>query len=381
MNQVYEKINEYIDAHQQEMIRDLKNLVDYEGHSREADKVQKAMDFYCGLLREAGVKDFKKYEIASNRAPLIVATVGQERGGLPVLLSGHFDTVHMSGSFDFPESIIDGNFLYGPGAKDCKGGCIIMLYIVKALAHIGWNERPIKLILVSDEEEGHRGSIADRYIIEESRGCGWAFNMEPGDMENRLVIGRKTCCTFTINVHSETEDGDPVAEAACKIIELAKLTDLSKGTTISPTVIRTDPQCAISNYCELLVDFTYVQKEEIPRIEAAIADITSHSYTRGTSSSCSAEYIQLPPYHESSAITQLYEFTNRIAEEIGLPPFGKVFRGACSDAGNIAQAGVPVLDGCGIMGDGGHTKGEFAALDSMFTRAKLFAYIITKLEE
>ena len=161
MNPVYQQISDYIDTQHEQMLQDLKEVVIREGHSTERENVERVMDYYCSRLREIGVENIKKYEIADNRAPLIVAMIGEERPGAPILLSGHFDTVHPKGSFGDPACRQEGDRLYGPGAKDCKGGMVITLYILKALQHIGWAERPIKLILVSDEEETHTGSIGD----------------------------------------------------------------------------------------------------------------------------------------------------------------------------------------------------------------------------
>lgn len=388
MNSIYRQISEYIESQREPMLENLKDLIDLEGHATERDDVAKAMEFYCDLLRKAGITNIVKHEIAPDRAPLIVAVWGAERPGEPILFSSHFDTVHMKGSFSESGCWVENDRLHGPGAKDCKGGGIIALYILKALVHIGWDKRPIKMIMVSDEEETHTGNDADKIIIEESMGCMCAFNMEPGDMENRLVIGRKTRHLFHITVNGVTghagnafeQARNPIVEAAYKIQEIAKLTDLSLGTTVALTVINAGRQAStIPGVCEFVADICFQKKSDMERIYREIERIVQHSYTPDTHSTYRVEAAKLPAYEKTPEMMKLLELVNDTAQEIGLIPFGTVHRGACSDAGNIAAAGVPVLDGCGITGDGGHTRAEYAIIESMYERAKLFAYTVTKL--
>lgn len=109
--------------------------------------------------------------------------------------------------------------------------------------------------------------------------------------------------------------------------------------------------------------------------------IAETSYTPDTHTDLHVVTSQLPAYLESPGITKIFNFTNQLAAEIGLPLFGKAHRGAASDAGNFMKANIPTLDGCGIVGDGGHTLAEYAVVDSMYTRSKLFAYEVSRFEE
>ncbi len=88
-----------------------------------------------------------------------------------------------------PFRIEDGK-AYGPGALDMKGGIVISLYVIKALESIGFNEHPIKVIYVSDEEIGHRNSSGSDLYLKEGEGGICAFNMETGLVDGRLC-GKK----------------------------------------------------------------------------------------------------------------------------------------------------------------------------------------------
>ena len=52
----------------------------------------------------------------------ICITMNPQVLAAPITLSGHIDTVHPVGLFGSPAVRREGDFLYGPGVTDCKGG-------------------------------------------------------------------------------------------------------------------------------------------------------------------------------------------------------------------------------------------------------------------
>src|SRR5699024_6041606 len=115
--------------------------------------------------------------------------------------SGHMDTVFPTGSFGEELFLIKDGKAHGPGVLDMKGGIIIALYAIKALNHIGYNERPLKIIISGDEEIGHINSSGNDIITKEAEGGVCAFNLETGRADHSLCIGRKGRieCHVTVN--------------------------------------------------------------------------------------------------------------------------------------------------------------------------------------
>ena len=72
----------------------------------------------------------------------------------PIALSGHMDTVHPIGIFGSPAVRREGDRLYGPGTMDCKGGIVAGLLAMDALARSGYTDRPVMMLLQSNEEIG-----------------------------------------------------------------------------------------------------------------------------------------------------------------------------------------------------------------------------------
>ena len=119
-------------------------------------------------------------------------TIGADRPRQAGDLLRHFDTVFAKGTFGANPFRIEDGKAYGPGALDAmKGGIVISLYVIKALESIGFNEHPIKVIYVSDEEIGHPELQRVGPLPEGGEGGICAFNMETVWWTYRLCVGRK----------------------------------------------------------------------------------------------------------------------------------------------------------------------------------------------
>src|SRR5699024_9592704 len=158
---------------------------------------------------------------------------------------------------------IEGNKAFGPGVMDMKGGIVIALYVVKALNELNYEERPIKIIFVGDEEIGHTGSISDEIIAREAEGGICAFNMEPGRMDDCLTVGRKgnIDCHVTVHgvgghvVNAFLQGRNAIEEMAHKIIRLQSLTDYKNGNVVSVDVIEGGTVSnAIPDRCKIEID-------------------------------------------------------------------------------------------------------------------------------
>ena len=195
------------------------------------------------------------------------------------------------------------------------------VYVAKALKHIGYDKHPIKIVFVGDEEADHVGNHANRIVIEESRGCQCAFNMETGDMENRLVVGRKSQHTFFVTVNGVgghagndvLKAKNALLEAVYKIIDIAALTDMSVGTSVTPTIIEAGQQSSsIPDVCKFAVDIRFNTPEECQRVHEGIERILEKAYIPGTTTEFYVDVAQFEPYTESEEISKFHAFVNEI---------------------------------------------------------------------
>ena len=74
----------------------------------------------------------------------------------PVLVLGHYDTVHPVGTVERNKLRVEGDKMFGPGTYDMKAGGYLALQAMAALYKELKPQRPVELLLVPDEESGSR---------------------------------------------------------------------------------------------------------------------------------------------------------------------------------------------------------------------------------
>lgn len=384
------KIFTFIDEHKEDMVQDLRTFADLEGHFEEKDNVLKARTWLQQQLEKEGFA-CRFREVADDRCGIMIAELGMDRPGKPIIFSGHCDTVHYTGSFggENPTVIKEGK-IFGPGVLDMKGGLIIALYVAKALNFIQYKEHPIKLIVVGEEESDHVGNDGNKILTAESKGALCCFNMETGQMNNSLCTQKKSQFTYYLSVdgvggHAGNDflkGRNAINEAVYKIQKIIELTDLSVGTTVTTAVIKGGGHTSgIADHCEVVFDVRVTNENEAKRIMDSMYEITDETFIEGTKSKLTYYRAKLLPLQETKEAIRLLDFVNTVAKDNGFDEFGKVHLGGASDAGNMAAAGIPVLDNCGIIGQYAHNKKEYGIINSLYSRAKIFAGTVLKIKE
>lgn len=179
-----------------EYLRELEELVRHESPSDD----KSALDAFAELL--AGKLDL----IHGARVEVISAAsagnhVRAEWGGGaaegPVLLLGHYDTVWLIGTLERMPFRVDCDLAHGPGVLDMKAGPVMALAAIRAHRE-GGGERPIVLLVTSDEEVGSESS---RSLIEdEARRCAFALVLEPALDDGRLKTSRRGLARYRLEV-------------------------------------------------------------------------------------------------------------------------------------------------------------------------------------
>lgn len=378
-----------IDSRYEEMKRTLVEIALIESPSEYKEGVDKVCDYIKAFCEKMEMDvTIHEYEKAGNT---LVAVFNKNSGKKGVALMGHMDTVHCVGKFGDSPIKTDGDFIYGPGVFDCKGGLVIALYTVKALKDIGYDNRPVKLIFSGDEEAGHLLSEnkGAEVFCQESKDIMAAINCESGMLDGRIAVGRKGSVRYQIDIkgiaaHSgnDPEKGaSAIREAAYKILEIEKNTDFN-GTTYSCGVISggTLPNIIPDN-CSFIVDVRLRKKEAIETSRKLLEKITQTSYVEGTSSSMSALLEACGPMEETPENDKLYKLFEIAGEEVGASKTVPYFSGGGSDAFFTSKMGVPTICGAGIMGEANHTLKERARLSSLPERAKVLATMICDLPD
>lgn len=369
-----EELKEFAKRNREEMILFWESLVNMQAGTKEIDRVNRIMDFLKKHFEMEGISC--RLVDTKGSANVLVAELNQEAPGKPLLLSGHVDTVFPSGSYPEDPFRIEDGFARGPGVVDMKNGVAMIFYMMVALKHFGFTERPVKAVLVGDEETSHSGGIADQILMDEAKGCLCCFNMESGRMDNCLTVGRKGCLDCHITVHGvAAHAGNDYLKGKNAIVEMAQklplmqaLTKYDDGLTVSVGVIKGGMVSnAVPDYCYAELDVRYKKQKDMLWVEEEIRKICEKTFIEGTTTEL--EFVApMPPFEETEANHKLLSYINSMAETCGYPPFGGIYVGGGSDASYISSMGVPTVCSMGAQGSGAHTMEERASVESFFDR-------------
>ncbi|MCJ7766453.1 MAG: M20 family metallopeptidase [Thiovulaceae bacterium] len=354
-------------------LADLKKIVDINSFTKNKNGVDSVGAVFDNWLDELG------FEVTHYRRELI----GEHRHyrspskeGKKLLLLGHLDTVFPEGKFEgFSE---DGEWVYGPGVCDMKGGDIVALEALRLLKEAGRQISNVDILLVSDEETGSDDSKL--LTAQLATAYDYCLVYESAGPKGEVVTGRKGVGTFFVDItgvakhagNFYAEGVDANLEAAFKLQKLVALTDLEKGTTVNVGKIEGGIGAnTISPYAHLTFELRYKSADERDRVLKGVDTVVETSYVAGTKSVLSGG-IQRDVMISSKSS---FDFVDDI-ERITGKKLPTEERGGVSDANIVSSCGVITLDGMGPFGDGDHTVHERASKASFEERIELSRELI-----
>lgn len=313
--------------------------------------------------------------------------------GPRILMAGHLDTVHdPEGSFQTLEHEPDG-ISRGPGAADMKGGLLVIVAALEALAFANVDTN-WTVLLTSDEETG--SFCSERHLREAARQADIGLVVEPALPDGSLVIERMGSGQFMIEVEGrsahvgrEFERGISAVKALAEVmLEILALADPARGRIVNIGPIEGGAATnAVPDHAACWGNVRFAD----PEAQAALAaefDRIEHRWAHDDHGK------PHPPEHHpririertfnrpakplTPAVEQLAQAARHAAEALGQAlPFAKT-GGVCD--GNVLQdEGLPVIDTLGVRGGNLHRLDEFVELPSLSERAALLAILIKRL--
>jgi glutamate carboxypeptidase len=300
-----------------------------------------------------------------------------------ILLLGHLDTVYDKGAITgMPFRIARGR-AWGPGTFDMKGGLVLALAAVDALARAGIHLRKeIACLWTSDEEIG---SFTSRRAIEkEAKRSDAVLVLEPaGEPRGALKTSRKGVGEIELRVigraaHSglKPEEGiNAVHELALQIAKIAGWNQPRAGIGVHVNVASGGTRGnVIAAEARALIDARVSRASDMRRLEQRFHNL--RPILRGARLEVSGGFSRPPMERKTSA--ELYERANELSEQLGIP-ISEVSVGGGSDGNITAALGVPTLDGLGAVGENAHSTGENILIRALAPRAALIAALIATL--
>jgi len=316
---------------------------------------------------------------------VVCITMNPEARGEMICLSAHIDTVHPVGSFGTPAVRIEGDKILGPGVCDCKGGGVAALMAMEALEAVGYRERPVRLLLQTDEEKGSNpsGKATINYICDKAEGAVAFLNLE-GHTAGAACIQRKGIANFTFRIHGVEAHSSicfkagasAILEASHKIIELEKFKS-EDGLTCNCGVIKGGTVTnTVPGYCEFTANVRFSTFEELEEMREFVKELAARVYVEGCVTEVTGGRNPRIPMVYAERNAKLLERMNEIYAECGLPYLAPAKRNGGSDAADVTARGIPCIDSLGTEGGKIHSPDEFCSLHAVTDSAKRLASVI-----
>jgi glutamate carboxypeptidase len=295
-----------------------------------------------------------------------------------ILLLGHLDTVVSNDSHRPIERA--GERLIGSGAVDMKGGVVLAIGVLRALAQRPDAFAEATLLLVNDEEWRRGGlSHAERFGGVDACLCFEAGQLTP-DGEEAVVVKRKAAGTLHVRATGRAaHSGSAPDRGRNALLALAKAAELvaAQHDPAGPDLLSAVPTIMNAGEAfnvvppsgELFCDLRAERLGAFDRVLAGLpADVDGVTLE--------ADLVRQWPGMDAREETR--ELLATASGLLGRTITGAE-RGGASDASHMA-AHVPLtVDGLGPRGGGAHNPDEYVLRDSLHSRAQVALAVVAAL--
>ncbi|MBQ8510022.1 MAG: M20/M25/M40 family metallo-hydrolase [Clostridia bacterium] len=313
---------------------------------------------------------------------VVCITMNPDAPAKPLTLSAHIDTVHPVGSFGTPPVRCDERHIYGPGVMDCKGGGAAAMLAMTALHECGFDARPVRLLLQSDEEANSIGSNKTTidYICKKSADSIGFLNCE-SIRGSTAVLWRRGIARYRLDIAGKAihasrcnEGASAITEAAFKIIELEKMKDVNGLTCNCGLIDGGDAENTVPDRCTLHAEVRFDNNAQMEEADRIVGEIAAICHVPGTSCTLT-KTIWRCAMEKCRRNFDFLDTINRIYADCGLPALTARQSLGGSDAADVTAYGIPCIDSVGVAGDYIHTRDEYAVLSSLAEAAKRLAAV------
>lgn len=308
----------------------------------------------------------------------------QRSGNAQVLGLGHLDTVWSKGTLDRMPCRRSRGRLWGPGVFDMKAGVALLLFAAETIRALEIPCGGKFVVQLNSEEE--IGSPTSRPFTEaEAKRSRAVLVAEPSfGPRGALKTGRKGGGGFTIRVHGRAahagldfeRGASAIVEMARQIERVASWSDLARGVTVNPGVIRGGTRSnVVAEEAVAEVDVRTPRATQARRLEKKFRGLKP--FGRGTKIVVEGG-LRRPPLERSARVVRLFRTAEKAARELGVE-LTEAQVGGGSDGNFTAALGVPTLGGLGAVGEGAHALHENIVIGRLAERAALLVKLIASV--
>ncbi len=372
IREIESKSIEYFDE-QMELLKELTSIDCPTGYIKGNEQVVK-------ILKKALEKmKVEIEEIFDERVGThLVARIKPENPQGKIIVNAHIDTFtgFKEGDCEAHPFRIDGDWAYGIGITDNKGGVVSSMYSVRILQELGaLPNKEIVMIYNCDEETG---SPSGRDIFKrEAEGTECAYVFEPARDDNGILTARNGIAICTMEITGRTahatvgyKDGRSASkELAHQALRLFEATDY---TNLTVDVSQMQSNKGISDKATARIVAGFNTKEGEESFLKLIEEIqTGAPFVEGCKTTIKI-VVQHPEMPRTQANLDLYEHMKHYGKIYGYD-YCQEPKSGTGDACLLASYGVPCIDGIGPYMKDIHRTDERMHIPSLTEKTKVFA--------
>ena len=397
----------FVDAHNAEALALLERAVNINSGTQNFAGVRAVGKLFSAEFEALGFTTRWIDGAPFGRAGHLVAE--RARPGKRFLLIGHLDTVFEPDSpFQKFERLDEGR-ARGPGAIDMKGGDVIIVQTLKALKASGALDRMnVTVVMTGDEEaSGDPQDVARAALVAAAKGVDVAIGFEDGAGDPKTaVIGRRGTTAWKLTVTGKPAHSSQIFRPdigygaifeAARILEAFRVAlagephlTFNPALMVGGTKVDLDVTQArgsafgkdnvIPELAIVSGDLRALSKEQFAQARKRMEEIVASSSLAQTKATIAFDegYPPLAPTDGNRKLLALYDQASR---DVGAGPVAAVDpdRAGAADVSFVAGEVPMILDGIGMMGDGGHTVHETADLSVLPSQTKRAALLLYRL--
>lgn len=355
--------------------RELEALVSVSSPSGDVPGAEEAVSLCAALAPTEAEVERVPCSTAGHAPDLLLRLRGSGTGKL--LLLGHLDTVVSNEAHRPLEH--DGDRLIGSGTVDMKGGVVLSIGVLRALASRRESYEEVTLLLVNDEEWRVGGLVhAATFAYMDAVLC-----FEAGQLDGAgegVVVKRKAAGTLRVRAHGHAAHSGSAPDkgrnallalaAAAQSVAAAHDPAGPDALSAVPTIMNAGEAFNVvppsgDLFCDLRAERLDAFARVIDTLPAEVGGARLEP-----------ELVRQWPGMDAREATRglLAAASDRLGR-----PIVPVERGGASDASHMA-AHVPVtVDGLGPRGGGAHNPDEYVLRDSLHSRAEVACAIVAAL--
>jgi glutamate carboxypeptidase len=406
LSAVEQKVAAFADKSRPEAEALLERAVNINSGTMNVAGVRRVGEIFDAELKALGFRTTWVEGAAFKRAGHLIAE--RDGKGPRVLLVGHLDTVFEADSPFQTFTRVNADTARGPGVIDMKGGDVVIVYAVKALAAAGaLDGMALTVVMTGDEEDpGEPIALARKALHEAAGPADFALGFENGNNDaGSANIARRGFTGWTLEVkgtpaHSSQVFTDAVGAGA--IYEMARalngfysrlskeaLLSLNPGVTLGGTTVEFDaPQSrgsafgktnVVSGHAIVTGDLRTISATQLETAKTAMREIAA-AHLPHTSSTLTFDD-SYPPMAPTDGNRHLLSRLSDASRDLG---FGEIAAvdprsAGAADISFVAGEVDGAIDALGLKGSADHTVDETADLRLLPVQIKRAAVLLYRL--